>query len=386
MFGDLSPAGFLRDHWQTRPLVVKDALPAFRSPLSPEELAGLACEPHVESRLLLEKGGAHPWEVRHGPFDAEAFGALPASHWTLLVQEVDRLVPDVARLLDGFAFLPRWRIDDVMVSYAPTGGTVGPHIDSYDVFLIQGAGHRRWEIGHAPVEDESIVPDRDVRMLADFSPAATHVMGPGDLLYLPPRVAHHGVAVDDDCMTYSVGFRAPSHRDFIADFLQHAMEQIDPDARFSDPNRTPVPDPGALPAADRQQMRMLLRTLVADDDALDRWFAQFVTRPSRDRLAVSPDEPWTPDTLAAALRDGAELWHGTASRLVFYPTDTPEVLVANGTVHALTPATRPLAPLLCNDDRCAGVDLVPHLSTLDVRTLLAALVNEGVLDVLPASA
>ena len=386
MFGDLSPAGFLRDHWQTRPLVVKDALPAFRSPLSPEELAGLACEPHVESRLLLEKGGAHPWEVRHGPFDAEAFGALPASHWTLLVQEVDRLVPDVARLLDGFAFLPRWRIDDVMVSYAPTGGTVGPHIDSYDVFLIQGAGHRRWEIGHAPVEDESIVPDRDVRMLADFSPAATHVMGPGDLLYLPPRVAHHGVAVDDDCMTYSVGFRAPSHRDLIADFLQHAMEQIDPDARFSDPNRTPVPDPGALPAADRQQMRMLLRTLVADDDALDRWFAQFVTRPSRDRLAVSPDEPWTPDTLAAALRDGAELWHGTASRLVFYPTDTPEVLVANGTVHALTPATRPLAPLLCNDDRCAGVDLVPHLSTLDVRTLLAALVNEGVLDVLPASA
>lgn len=386
MFGDLSPAGFLRDHWQTRPLVVKDALPAFRSPLSPEELAGLACEPHVESRLLLEKGGAHPWEVRHGPFDAEAFGALPASHWTLLVQEVDRLVPDVARLLDGFAFLPRWRIDDVMVSYAPTGGTVGPHIDSYDVFLIQGAGHRRWEIGHAPVEDESIVPDRDVRMLADFSPAATHVMGPGDLLYLPPRVAHHGVAVDDDCMTYSVGFRAPSHRDFIADFLQHAMEQIDPDARFSDPNRTPVPDPGALPAADRQQMRMLLRTLVADDDALDRWFAQFVTRPSRDRLAVSPDEPWTPDTLAAALRDGAELWHGTASRLVFYPTDTPEVLVANGTVHALTPATRPLAPLLCNDDRCAGVDLVPHLSTLAVRTLLAALVNEGVLDVLPASA
>jgi 50S ribosomal protein L16 3-hydroxylase len=386
MLGDRTPADFLRDHWQTRPLVVPDALPDFRSPLSPEELAGLACEDSVQSRLILKDGGAHPWELRHGPFDAEAFGSLPESHWTLLVQEVDRLVPEVGALLERFDFLPRWRIDDVMVSYAPTGGTVGPHVDNYDVFLIQGAGHRRWEIGHAPVEDESIVPDRDVRMLADFSPDATHVLGPGDLLYLPPRVAHHGVATDDACMTYSVGFRAPTHRDLIANFLQHAMETVDPDARFHDPNRAPTAHPGALPDADCERVRMLLRTLVADDDALDRWFGRFVTRPSRDRVAVPPDEPWAPEALAAALRDGAALWHGTASRLAFAEGDGSGVLFANGSAYPLDASTRPLAPLLCDCAQCPGADLVPHLDAPSARTLLAALVNDGVLDVLPASA
>ena len=383
MFGDLTPTDFLNEHWQTKPLVVHDALPDFRSPLSPEELAGLACEDGVESRLVLEEGGAYPWELRQGPFTVETFQTLPEDRWTLLVQEVDRLLPDVARLLDRFAFLPRWRIDDVMVSYAPTGGTVGPHIDNYDVFLIQGAGHRRWEIGHTPVNDETILPDLDLRMLADFTPDATHVMGPGDLLYLPPRVAHHGVAADDDCMTYSVGFRAPSHRDWVADFLQHALEQMDPDARFADPDRAPVEHPGALPEADREQVRSLLRGLVADDGALDRWFGQFVTRPPRDRMAYPLEEPWVPDALADALRNGATLQHGTASRLAFQMhDDETATLFANGTAHALDDETTPLAPLLCDRDVCPGADLVPHLDTRAVRTVLTTLVNDGVLDVI----
>lgn len=382
MFGDLTPADFLDQHWQTKPLVVSDALPEFRSPLSPEELAGLACEDGVESRLVLKEGGAYPWELRHGPFTFEDFQTLPPHHWTLLVQEVDRLLPDVARVLDRFDVLPRWRIDDVMVSYAPTGGTVGPHIDNYDVFLIQGAGHRRWEIGHAPVDDETIVPDLDLRMLADFTPDATHVLGPGDVLYLPPRVAHHGVAVDDDCMTYSVGFRAPSHRDLVADFLQHAMEQVDPDARFSDPDRTPVEHPGALPETDRKQVRAVLRDLVADDNALDRWFGQFITRPPRDRIAYPLEEPWTPDALADALRSGATLRHGTASRLAFQANDDgTATLYANGAAHALDDQSAPLAPLLCDRDVCPGPDLAPHLHTRSACTLVTTLVNDGVLDV-----
>ncbi|MFB6273326.1 MAG: cupin domain-containing protein, partial [Salinibacter sp.] len=244
VLGDRSPADFLDTYWQTRPLVVRDALPNFRSPLSPEELAGLACEEDVESRIVLEEGGEHPWELRHGPFLSEDFLELPETHWTLLVQEVDRLIPEVGALLDHFRFLPDWRLDDVMVSYAPTHGTVGPHVDNYDVFLLQGAGHRRWKIGTAPVEDDEIVPGLDVRILADFEADEEFVLGPGDLLYLPPRVAHYGVSTDDACMTYSIGFRAPRHQDLVANFLQHAVDTIDPDARYSDPDLTPVDHPG----------------------------------------------------------------------------------------------------------------------------------------------
>ena len=143
MLGDHSPATFLDTYWQTQPLLVRDALPDFRSPLSPQELAGLACEDGVESRIILEEGGEYPWELRQGPFASEDFLDLPETHWTLLVQEVDRLIPEVATLLDHFRFLPDWRLDDVMVSYAPRHGTVGPHVDNYDVFLLQGAGRRR---------------------------------------------------------------------------------------------------------------------------------------------------------------------------------------------------------------------------------------------------
>lgn len=383
MFGDVTPTDFLNEYWQTKPLVVHDALPEFRSPLSPEELAGLACEEDVESRIVLKEGGAYPWELRHGPFSFEDFQALPDDHWTLLVQEVDRLVPAVARLLRRFDVLPRWRIDDIMVSYAPTGGTVGPHIDHYDVFLIQAAGHRRWEIGHAPINEESIIPDLDLRILSDFAPDATHVMGPGDVLYLPPRVAHHGVAVDDDCMTYSVGFRAPSHRELIGDFLQHAMEHIDPDKRFSDPERAPLDHPGCLPAEDRQQVRTLLRNLVADDDAIDAWFGRFMTRPPRDRIALPPDSPWAVDELAAALHEGAALQHGTASRLAFQRHDDgTATLFANGTSFSLDAKAAPLASLLCDQEICPGTALAPHLERPSSRTLLTQLVNDGVLDVL----
>ena len=384
LLGDRSPAEFLDTYWQKRPLLVRDALPDFRSPLSPQELAGLACEDGVESRLVLEEGGEHPWELRHGPFASEDFLDLPETHWTLLVQEVDRLIPEVGALLDRFRFLPDWRLDDIMVSYAPTHGTVGPHIDNYDVFLLQGAGHRRWQIGTEPMEKEEIVPDLDVRILADFEPDEEFVVGPGDLLYLPPRMAHHGVSTDDACMTYSVGFRAPQHQDLAARFLQHAIDTLDPDARYSDPDLAPVDHPGELHEAARQKVRALLRSLVEDDTSIDRWFGQYLTQPDRSREAVPPEMPISAAELTEALRAGRGLRHGPVARIAFIDhEDGSATLFANGEAVDLDSDLAYAAPLVSGREQIPADDLTPHLEDDAFVDLVASLVNDGLLELDP---
>ena len=381
MLGDHSPATFLDTYWQTQPLLVRDALPDFRSPLSPQELAGLACEDGVESRIILEEGGEYPWELRQGPFASEDFLDLPETHWTLLVQEVDRLIPEVATLLDHFRFLPDWRLDDVMVSYAPRHGTVGPHVDNYDVFLLQGAGRRRWQIGSAPVEDEEFVPDLDVRILADFEPDEEFVVGPGDLLYLPPRVAHHGVATDDACTTYSIGFRAPRHQDLVAHFLQHAVEALDPDARYSDPDLAPVYHPGELHEDAREKVRTLLRDLVRDDALIDRWFGRFLTRPDRDREAVPPEMPVSDTELVEALQAGRGLRRGSVARLAFIDHDDGSAtLFANGEAMNLDSDLAHAARLVTGREQIPADDLAPHLDDDAFVDLLVSLVNDGLLE------
>ncbi|MFP4228002.1 MAG: JmjC domain-containing protein [Salinivenus sp.] len=381
LLGDRSPTEFLDTYWQKKPLVIRDAMPDFESPLTPEELAGLACEPDVESRLILKEGGREPWELRHGPFEQEDFLNLPETHWTVLVQEVDRLLPEVGGLLDRFRFLPDWRLDDIMVSYAPKHGTVGPHIDNYDVFLLQGMGHRRWEIGTEPVEDETIVPDLDVRVLADFEPEEEFVLGPGDMLYLPPRVAHHGVSEDDRCMTYSVGFRAPRHRALVGDFLQEAMERLAPDARYSDPDLTPVDHPGEIHEAAREKVRRLLRGLVDEDAPIDRWWGRYLTRPPRDRSAVPPETPVSADMLAEQLREGVGLRRGPVAHLAFIEHDDgTATLFANGEAMELEADLAYAAPLVTGRQHMPADTLAPYLDDGAFRDLLSTLVNDGLLE------
>lgn len=385
-FGSLAPRDFLETYWQKKPLFVREAFPDFTPPVTANELAGLACEPDVQSRLILEKGGAHPWELRHGPFEPSVFGTLPDTHWTLLVQEVDRLLPDAAALLDHFDVVPSWRLDDIMVSYAPEGGNVGAHIDNYDVFLLQAAGTREWAIGHDPVEEERIVPDLDVRILADFTPDETLTARPGDVLYLPPRVAHHGISKSDDCLTISVGFRAPSHRALVQSFAQDAVQRLPESARYTDADR-PLPDaPGELPAYDRARARRLIRTrleaLMEDDAALDDWFARTLTTPAPGRDAPPRAEPLAPETLVDYLRDGIGLRRGPVAQLVFADAeDGTRTLYVNGQGRALSEAEAPLAPRIAGRARIPAADLLDLIDRAPVQKLLTELVNDGVLEV-----
>ena len=224
---DLDINQFIANFWQQKPCLIRNAIPGFMTLVSPEELAGLACEEDVHCRLVMETGGQPPWTLRYGPFDEQDFLDLPESNYSLLVSECEKWLPELTDLLDQFRFLPDWRIDDLMISYAPAGGSVGPHVDQYDVFLLQAMGTRRWQFGDTPVQDEALIADLDLAILQDFRPDQEVVLNPGDMLYLPPGFAHHGVALEA-CMTYSIGFRAPTAASVLESF---AMESDRADAR-----------------------------------------------------------------------------------------------------------------------------------------------------------
>jgi 50S ribosomal protein L16 3-hydroxylase len=262
LLGGLSPRTFLARHWQKRFLFVPGALAGFRDPLTPEQLFELACEPDVESRLVLVRGGRRPYERADGPLSRARMRRLPRRDWTLLVQGVDGRVPAVARLLRRFSFIPRWRIDDVMVSFAVPGGTVGPHVDNYDVFLIQGRGRRRWQVQRRP--QRGLRRGLDLQVLRRFEPDAERVLSAGDMLYVPPGVAHYGVALED-CLTYSVGFRAPSHRALVALAAERLIASIPEHRLYTDPDLLPnAPDSRALAKMQRIVRDELRRGLRRD--------------------------------------------------------------------------------------------------------------------------
>jgi 50S ribosomal protein L16 3-hydroxylase len=237
-------ARFLRDYWQKRPLLVRAAFPGF-APLTPEDLAGLACEEAALSRLVRHERASDGWSVRHGPFAEADFPSLPRQDWTLLVQDVDKWDGDVAALLSAFEFLPRWRIDDVMVSFAAPGGSVGAHVDQYDVFLVQGLGRRRWQIDARPDPSVAFRDDVELKLLKHFAPSHDWVLSPGDMLYLPPGVPHHGVALDA-CLTYSVGMRAPSQAELLVDFAEYLAEALPESQRLADPDLMPARSDGEI--------------------------------------------------------------------------------------------------------------------------------------------
>ncbi|MFT7559061.1 MAG: 50S ribosomal protein L16 3-hydroxylase [Flavobacteriales bacterium] len=243
-FGPLSIESFLSEYWQKKALYTKNALPGFVSPLSPDEIAGFALDEDVESRLLvedsgideleIEEPGKNRWSYTAGPLSEDDFSKLPETHWTLLIQHLDSLDPDANDLLKCFQFLPNWRLDDIMVSFASPGGGVGPHFDYYDVFLIQGQGKRRWRLGQYCDASSALVPNQAMKILEDFELSAEYICEPGDILYIPAGVAHWGEAIDD-CITYSVGFRAPSFGDALSELQIQLSESVDPDKRYRDP-------------------------------------------------------------------------------------------------------------------------------------------------------
>ncbi|WP_342315293.1 cupin domain-containing protein [Lysobacter sp. FW306-1B-D06B] len=273
----MPPEVFLRDYWQKKPLLIRNAFPDFQTPVQPEDLAGLACEEAALSRIVMHDRANDRWTLRHGPFEEDEFPGMPHQDWTLLVQDVDKWDADIAALLQHFRFLPRWRIDDVMISFAAPGGSVGAHIDQYDVFLLQAYGHRRWQIDTRPNPPLEFRPDVELKLLREFTPTHDWVLGPGDMLYLPPGVPHNGVA-EDACLTFSVGMRAPSAAELLGDFVDTLAADADEALRYHDPDLTPPSDPNEIDVEAMNRAVEALNLLrMNDPDRLGDWFGRFIT-------------------------------------------------------------------------------------------------------------
>lgn len=379
LLGGLSIEAFLEEYWQKKPLLIRGAFPGYESPVSIQEFMQIACKDDAEARLVLEKDGDYPWQLLYGPFE-EDFHDLPQTHWTMLVQEVNRFVPEIARLLDSFRFIPSWRIDDIMVSYATEHGGVGAHIDNYDVFLLQGMGHRRWQIMNAPVEDELLIPDLDIRMLQNFRPDEDWVLAPGDMLYLPPRIAHKGIALND-CMTFSVGFRAPSHAEILSGFLGYVAEQYDPLLRYGDPDLQISSHPHEIDQKALKKVRSVLQEALRADRMIDEWFGQFITEPRREVYAYPLDEPLSQDETRTFFKEGGALKKFAGASFAFIREDSGDVqLFVNGMNFLFPSPIADSAPLICETSPLTGEDVTPYMESDTFVELLTDLINEGFLE------
>ncbi|MGE0488329.1 MAG: cupin domain-containing protein [Vulcanimicrobiota bacterium] len=323
--GGLSPQQFLEQYWQKKPLLIRQAFAGFSSPVGADELAGLACEAEVRSRMIFERGGERPWELRHGPFDEDDFSDLGDQYWTLLVQEVDRHVPAVADLADAFACLPEWRKADVMISFASNHGGVGPHIDSYDVFLLQGSGRRRWEIAPAGSASQW-VDGLDIQVLADFEATESWELEPGDMLYLPPGVPHNGVALEP-CLTYSFGFLAPTRGAMQAD-LSAFLESLGRVTRYSDPDLVVAEHPALLDRAALARLRNLVGQAEVSDREFVTWAGCFLTRPGRPNLG-EPEE-FSGEDFDELFAGPGLMRRSEAVRWAFHPLGDTALLFVDG--------------------------------------------------------
>jgi 50S ribosomal protein L16 3-hydroxylase len=280
LLGGLSPSHFMQRYWQKRPLLVRGAVPAMRPLLSRAGLFGLAAQDEVESRLVIQQG--RQWQLRRGPFPRRALPPLAQPRWTLLVQGVDLHDAGAHALQQQFRFVPDARLDDLMISYATDGGGVGPHYDSYDVFLLQAQGRRRWRIG--PVRNPALRQDVPVKLLERFEPEAEYVLEPGDMLYLPPRYAHDGIA-EGECQTYSIGFRVPTRGELAQDLLQRLGDEAGEalgDAMYRDAGHPATANPGAIPPALQQFARDAVAAMLAESHALERALGESLTEPKNN--------------------------------------------------------------------------------------------------------
>lgn len=297
LLGDMSPERFMKEYWQKKPLLVRGAIPAFKlaklsgknlgSPLSMTELAELSSRQSVESRLVQSK----PWSLQHGPFKAKNLPRLTDPNWTLLVQGVNGHHPAAKTVMSWFRFIPEARLDDLMISIAGPGGGVGPHLDSYDVFLIQMAGHRNWRI--STQKDHSLQEGLPLKILKKFKPTQNWVLEPGDMLYLPPNVAHDGIAVDAGCQTWSVGFQVPNYKDLITEILWRTTEVLESDPQlnqlYADPEQRAIKDPSLVPEQLVQAVHKKLNSIRWSKSDISCTLASLLSEPKPQTYFTPPE-------------------------------------------------------------------------------------------------
>lgn len=332
ILGGMTAQTFLNEYWQKKPLLIRAGLVDFNVPLEADELAGMAMEEEVESRIVIENGKT-PWETQQGPFDESTFATLPEKEWTLLVQAVDHWVPEIQTLKEQFQFLPSWRLDDVMVSYATEGGSVGPHYDQYDVFLAQVAGKRRWQVLAPEEYQDTAISDISLHILDNFNatPDMDWVLEAGDILYLPPNFAHNGRAIDDDCMTYSIGFRAPSLQDALTGVRDKLCETVNVKDRFAAPETGKREHNAQIHSDDIAYLQAELTRLINQPDLLANWLGETMSESKYPEYLAPLNDKELNEAFESAIQGQTFIRPGDA-RICYYlsTNDTTMRVFCNG--------------------------------------------------------
>jgi 50S ribosomal protein L16 3-hydroxylase len=373
--GEFSEEQFLAEYWQKKPCLIRQAITGFQPQLDGDDLAGLACEEMAESRLITGQYEAADWTIRHGPFEDADFAALPEENWTLLVQDVEKHYAPLQDLMQQFSFIPSWRLDDLMISYAAAGGSVGPHTDQYDVFLLQAEGRRRWQVARS--FDPRLLADCPLKVLLKFEAEQEWVLEPGDMLYLPPNVAHHGIALEPG-MTWSIGSRAPSGADLLQGLGEWLAFSEDEGGRYSDPFLVAAKRAGEIPPEALEGLRNLMRAGLDKSEGLNNFLGAFMSRFRLAHEPVPPPKAITSEELLEGLQHGLGLQRNPWTRLTWIRLPTGARLFAAG------------QPYDCNvwlaEYLCGSTQTRLAIDRLDQTSLetITRLVNNGHFALTPA--
>ena len=363
LLGNITPAEFLRDYWHKKPLLIRGAIPGFKPLLKFEKLAEMARLNHVESRLVTQKDGN--WDMQHGPLTE-----LPPrteANWTMLVQGVNLYDERADDLLRQFRFVPDARLDDLMISFATDGAGVGPHYDSYDVFLLQAHGKRRWKIGSQ--QDLTVIEGLPLKILANFKPQEEFVLEPGDMLYLPPHYAHDGIA-EGECMTYSIGFRSPSFQELGEAFLQFMADSIDLPGRYGDPELKPAKNPAEIPRDMLDTVTEELNKVRWDEEDVTVFLGEHMSEPKHNVFFTGPAKPLTVGRfMESATKRGIKL---SSKTLMLY---SGKHVFINGESFAVGRADKAVLDVLANERSISGAVL--DKATDDVLEALYTWYQDG---------
>lgn len=378
VLGGITAEQFLSEYWQKKPLLVRNAMPEIASLLEPNDVMELALEEHVTARLIKQKDrDPNQWSVKSSPLLKADFQKMPKL-WTLLVQAVDHYSFDLSALWKKFPFIPQWRRDDIMVSYAPQGGSVGKHFDFYDVFLVQGYGHRRWQLGQMCDTETPFVPGQPLKLLPEIEVNFDEVLAPGDLLYVPPGLAHYGVA-EDDCLTYSFGFRMPN----ISDMMDRVGDKFSENETLRNPLLDIIRDQvGAIGEVSSNELEYLKEHIMQqlhNSNVLEDAIMSLMSEPKYPENLPEAEEIGTGD-LEEALDQGYSLMLEPASRLLYTETDGDVLFWANGEGVCISETFTAKLKQLADGE---AILLDENFADEEILEDVAALLNEAVLMLVP---
>lgn len=354
VLGGISATQFFAEYWQKKPLLVRNAIPDIDGMLEPEDILGLAQEDGVTARLLSQNGPQHAqWKLRRSPLSQKDFSKLP-TYWTLLVQAVDHFSADIAGLWQHFDFIPQWRRDDIMVSYAPKGGSVGRHFDQYDVFLVQGYGQRRWQLGQYCDENTRFIPDQPLRLLLDMDVSFDEVLNPGDLLYVPPKLSHYGVA-ENDCLTFSFGFRMPNPAQLLDQLTDQLLQDQSIQTPITDLNPRLLQAAGEVTAQDINYLKQQLLDKIQQGNYFEQALLGILSD-SKYPESLPENEDVSIAELQNVFAEGATVQREPAARLLYVQQDNTLQFWALGETIDCALAQQTLLKQLADGDVLAATD------------------------------